>query len=160
MTLSRRETLLIFGLASFVLGALAYFLLSWLAGYSERLGREVERRQIQLVKAEKLTRGLAEFNGNASNRRRRKPLIGNVEQLAARNGLKERIQLNLVPMDKARKVAGIDVKLDNLTLDEMIAFIHAVENTVPPLIMEQVDITAAFRSQDQLRLSVRILAEK
>ena len=160
MTLSRRETLLILGLALLVLGALTYFLLSWLAGYSERLGRDVVRRQIQLDEAEELTRGLAEFNGNIPKRRRRKPLIGNVEQLAARTGLKDRIQLNLVPMDKAKKMAGVDVKLDNLTLDEMVAFIHAVENTVPPLIMEQVDITNAFRSQDQLRLSVRILAEK
>ncbi len=160
MTLSRREILLILGLALLAVGASVYFLFSQLNGYEARLAREAARKKVQLGKTVELTQQLLGFSSKPSRRRRRKPLIGNVEQLASRAGLKDRIQLNLVPTDKAKDVEGIDVKLDNLTLDEMVAFLHAIEGAVPPLVVAQVDITNAFRSQEHLRLSVRILAKK
>lgn len=160
MTLSRRETLLIMGLVLLAVAAGFYFLVSQLSGYEQQLGREVTRKQALLAKAVLLTDSLSKFNGKPSKERRRKPLIGYIEQLAARTGLKDRIQLNLMKTNKGRNVEGINLKLDNLTLDELVTFIHAVENSVPVLAVEQVDITSAFRSKDYLRLSARILAKK
>ena len=159
MILSRREKLLIAGLTGLMAVVLLYFVLSQFNGWEHRLARDITRKQALLARATLLTEGLAKFNGPRASKVRRKPLIGHIEQLATRNGLKDRIQLNVVPMDKARRVQGIDVKLDTLSLDEMVKFIHAVETSKPVLVVNQLDISSAFRAKDQLRLSVRILAQ-
>jgi hypothetical protein len=144
---------LIFVAVALSVGALVYFVVSGLKGYEERLSQEVARKEALLTKVTLISESLAA-------RGRRKPLIGYIEQLAARNGLKDRIQLNLVPTDKARGVEAINIKLDNLSLDDMVSFIHAIENSKPVLVVDQMEITNSFRSQDQLRLSIRVLAQK
>ena len=74
--------------------------------------------------------------------------------------MKERIQLNRVPLDKSRGVEAIDIKLDQLSLDEAVGFIHAIENSKPVLVVDQMEITNSFRSKQLLRLSMRVLAQK
>jgi hypothetical protein len=151
---------LIFVAVALSVGALVYFVVSGLKGYEERLSQEVARKEALLTKVTLISESLAQYNGRPAARGRRKPLIGYIEQLAARNGLKDRIQLNLVPTDKARGVEAINIKLDNLSLDDMVSFIHAIENSKPVLVVDQMEITNSFRSQDQLRLSIRVLAQK
>jgi hypothetical protein len=122
---------LIFVAVALSVGALVYFVVSGLKGYEERLSQEVARKEALLTKVSLISESLAQYNGRPAARGRRKPLIG-----------------------------AINIKLDNLSLDDMVSFIHAIENSKPVLVVDQMEITNSFRSQDQLRLSIRVLAQK
>jgi hypothetical protein len=57
-------------------------------------------------------------------------------------------------------VEGVEVRLDNLTLDELVAFVHAVEHSEPMLLIDRMEVSPNFRSKELLRLTARVLAEK
>ena len=160
MILSSREKLLLIVLALTAAGALLYFGVSALGTYERSQARQIARKQTLLGRATALQASLAQLRVRRPGNKRRGTLIGLMENLAERNGLKDRIRLNRVPIDKARGLEGIDVRLDQLALDEMAAFVHSVENARPTLVVDQLEITSSFRSTELLRLSLRVLAKK
>ncbi len=161
MVKSRREKLLLLLLAALVAGALLYYALAGLLGYEGRLDQQILRKQALLAKARTLTARLGQFSGRSAAARKRKgSLIGHIEQLAARNALKDRIRLNRVPLDKSKGLEAIDVKVDRLALDELVGFIYAIENSQPILVVDQMEITPSIRAKDLMRLSARVLAQK
>lgn len=161
MVLSQREKLLILLLGVLVALTAVYFALSAIRGYGDDLSRDIQRREALLSRARVLT---ATVGRTASRSRSKKSLngslIGYAERLAGQNNLKGRIQLNRVPMDKSRGIEAIDIKLDQLSLDEAVGFIHTIENAQPALVVDQMEITTSFRSKELLRLSLRVLAQK
>lgn len=160
MILSAREKLLLVVLALTVAGALLFFGFSALGDYERSLARQIARKQVLLSRATTLKAGLSQLRVRGPRSKRKGTLIGLMENLAERNGLKDRIRLNRVPIDRARGLEAIDVRLDQLALDEMVAFVHSVENARPILVVDQLEITSSFRSTDLLRLSLRVLAKK
>lgn len=160
MLLSKREKLLVLSLGIF-LGLLALYLIgSKLGGYEGELIQDAARKQSQLERVRVLDASLREYGAKSSTGRRGKQsLISLIEQLAEQSSLKQRIQLNRVPLDKSKGIEGIDIKLDEMSLDEMMNFIFLLENKKPTLVIEQLDITSSFRSKDQLRISIRVLAQ-
>jgi hypothetical protein len=161
MVLSSREKLLILLLAVLAVGAIVYYALSSLVDYEDKLSRNILRREATLTKAKVLKASLTGANGRSTRAGTlRGSLIGHIEQLAARNALKDRIRLNRVPVDKSRGVQAVDIKLDQLSLDETVGFIHAIEHSRPVLVVDQMEITSSFRSKQLLRLSLRVLAQK
>lgn len=161
MVLSQREKRLIVFLGGLVGLTILYFGISSIIGYGENMSRKIERREALLSRATVLTATLNP-SGVRSRRRgsRKGSLIGYAEQLAGQNALKSRIQLNRVPVDKTRGIEAIDIKLDQLSLDEAVGFIHAIENSQPVLVVDQMELNNSFRSKQLLRLSLRVLAQK
>ena len=155
------RALLLLLLATMVAAGLLYYALTGLLGYEDRLEQQILRKQALLVKARTITASLAQFSGRpAAARKRKGSLIGHIEQLAARNALKDRIRLNRVPMDKSKGLEAIDIKVDRLALDELVGFIYTIENSQPILAVDQMEITPSIRAKDLLRLSARVLAQK
>lgn len=161
MILSQREKLLILLLSVLVGLSIVYFSFSAILGYGDDLSRKIQRREVLLARAKVLSTSLSRSGGRARPRKAFKgSLIGYAERLAGQNALKDRIQLNRVPLDKSRGIEAIDIKLDQLSLDEAVGFVHAIENSRPVLVVDQMEITNSFRSKQLLRMSLRVMAQK
>ncbi len=159
MTLSTREKILLLVFAVLAAGTVIYFLGVALQSRNSDLDRKIRRQQALLAKITTLNTQLDRVKKSRPRANvRRPPLIGHIEQLAARVTLKDRIQLNQVPRERTKGMQGIDIKLDNLTLDEMMEFIYVLENSGFGIVVDQLDITWSFRSKKLLRLSMRVLS--
>ena len=141
--------------------SILYFSISAILGFGDDLSRKIQRREALLTRAKVLSATLSRTSGRARSRNIFKgSLIGYAEQLAGQNSLKDRIQLNRVPLDKSRGIEAIDIKLDQLSLDEAVGFLHAIEHSRPVLVVDQMEITTSFRSKQLLRMSLRVMAQK
>jgi hypothetical protein len=86
--------------------------------------------------------------------------LGLLEGMAKQAGLGDRLQLNLMPQDRAKNLEAVEVKLDALNLDEIVGFVHAIESARPPLIVDQFEVTPSFRARELLRVTMRVIALK
>ncbi len=87
-------------------------------------------------------------------------LIAYVEQFAERIGVKDRVQLNLLPREANGDLQGLDVKVDRLTLDELVQLLYTLEDAEQRLVIDQLELSPSFRDKQLLRLSMRILAPR
>ena len=88
------------------------------------------------------------------------PLIGYVETLTERIQLKDKVQLNVMPGQISGGFQGVELKVDEISLDEMSHLIFTLEKAIPPLVIDQLEMSPAFREKDLLRMTLRILARK
>jgi len=159
MVLSRREKMLIAGLGALVALLMIYFVISQFRGYRENLERTITQHTAMLNKAKVLSSDLAVQKRNPATKAKIASLIGHIEKLAEKNALKERLQMNRVPLDKNKGVEGVDIKLDQLNLDQVVSFLYLLENSRPQLVIDQLEIDPSFREKNHLRISLRVLAQ-
>lgn len=88
-----------------------------------------------------------------------RPLISYVEQLSNKSRLKGRLQLNLIPQSSSNGLQAIDIKVDNLSLDEMMELVYTLENADRSLIIDRFELGPSFRAKKRLRLSMRVLSK-
>jgi len=160
MTLSTREKLLVALLGLSLLGIGLFYGLRSLGGRQEALQGAIAVRTAFLQEARMLQSELARANSSRPQGARTKSLIGYVEQLATRIRMKDRIQLNLIAKDSQSGLQGLNIKIDQLTLDELVELIHALENASLPLIIQQMELGPSFRDKELLRLTLRVLARE
>lgn len=160
INLTQREKNLIAILLACLAFLLVFTLITVVVGYQKGLVREAESKTKTLKRVALLYGAMGSSRKKPRKSSGRRSLLGDVEALAGRFGMKEKIQLNVVSSDKTKGYEGVDVKLDNLSLDELTEFVHAIESASPKLAIGQFEITSAFRSKDLLRLNMRVLAEK
>ena len=160
MVLSRREKLLLAALAILVVVAGLLFVSSRVNAYRGSLERRIFEAQTLLTRVVTISEQLSSQEAAPRKGGPRLSLIGHLEQLAERAAVKNRLQLNRIPQEKTKGLEGLEVKLDELTLDEMIAFIYSVENSDPVLVLDQLDISPSFRARDLLRVTLRVLSRK
>ena len=159
IALTRRERLLIALLAA-LLAALALFsALRGLAAFQGGLAEQVDVSRRMLVQVQALDGELALLERSKRTKGLEGSLIGYMEQLADRAGLKARVQLNPITQGAAGRAQAIDVKVDQLTLDEMVQLVYTIENAEFILVIDQVDVSPSFKDKDLLRLSLRVLAQ-
>ena len=158
MVLSRRDKMLILGLGVFIALLLVYFIADQLGGYRAGIEKKIGQHTAMLNKVKVLAAELGSSREIQRNPGKIISLIGHIEQLADKNALKERLQLNRVPLDKSKGVEGVDIKLDQLNLDQIVSFLFLLENSKPQLVIDQLEIDPSFRQKDHLRLSLRVLA--
>ena len=136
-----------------------YYGVGELKTYEREIEEQLEAREVFLGRAvflEEQIREQERLAPKATSRRR--PLIGFVEQLANRLQLKGRVQLNLIPQEKSTGMQGIELKVDNLSLDEMVELVYTLEDAKRPLIIDRFEVSPSFRTKKRLRLSMRILS--
>ncbi|HKI98341.1 MAG TPA: type II secretion system protein GspM [bacterium] len=162
MVLSDREKLLIGLLVALLVAMGLFFGVKGLRGRIADLRSRVEVREALLQKAAAVTGELRHLQQAATRQRpvRNRSLISYVEQLADGVGLRDRIQLNALPQDTNAGLQGVDVKVERLTLDEMVNLLYTLENADYRLIIAQFDLSPSFRDKDLLRLSMRVLARQ
>jgi len=160
MMLSNREKLLLVLLGTALAVVLLYFGVKGLRGYEAELSHRITQQEAMLARVEALEDELSRLNVEPRARGRNQPLISYVEQLAARNRLRDRVQLNLLSRRGDKNLEGIEIKVADMTLDEMVNFIHALENDRAGFVIEHLELTPAFRTKNRLRLLVRVLAYK
>ena len=158
--LSMRERYLLLALAVAAVCGVLYFAVAGLRSYEEGLTAKISARESTVRELQALSAELSRLRKLRKSTPLEVPLIGHVESLARRLGLDDRVQLNLIPRDKEEEVEIVEAKLDRLTLDEMVNFIHAVEDGVPTMIVEHLELAPSFRSKTLLRLTMRIVVKK
>ena len=158
MVLSKREKRLVMGLSGLVALLLVYFVVGQFSGYRKELEQEIEKRNALLIKARVMAEELSVPRASGANVKI-SSLIGHIEELAGKIALKEQLQMNRVPTDKAKGVEVVDLKLDELNLDQVVSFLYLLENSKPPLVIDQFEINPSFRKKNNLRISVRVLVQ-
>jgi len=158
MVLSKREKRLVAGLGALTALLLVYFVVSQFAGYRAELEKDIERRSALLLKARVMAEELSVPISSGANRKI-SSLIGHIEELAGKISLKEKLQMNRVPTDKSKGVEVVDLKLDELNLDQVVSFLYLLENSQPTLVIDQFEINPSFRKKNNLRISVRVLVQ-
>lgn len=160
MLLSAREKMLIALLGCVLVVAAVFFAYRGLRGYEDTLDGRIQSAQAALRQATLLREEMARLQAGPHIEPLRQPLLGYLERLARQEGLADRLQLNLMPQDRSKNLEAVEVKLDSLTLDEMVGIVHAIESSRPPLIIDQFEISPSFRSRELLRVTLRVLAQK
>ena len=160
MVLSAREKLLLLILGVAVVLAAVFFAAQGLRGYEQRLSARIADRESTLRQVIELNRELNRLKRTPVSKRLERPLIGNLESLAQRVGVGDRLQLNLVPQDRAKKLESVEMRVDSMTLDELLGLVHAIEDASPPLVIDHFELTPSFRSRELLRVTMRVLAQK
>lgn len=160
MVLSTREKLLVGLLAAMVVVFGCTYVFQGMQAYEKGLTSQVAAREVMLKRARSLTGEIAALRlPSAGSSTVRTPLIGYLERLSARIQLKDRIQLNVIPQDRSSGYQGIDMKVDDLSLDEMMELVYTLENADRALVIDRIEISPAFRSKQRLRLTMRVLAK-
>lgn len=162
MVLSTREKLLIALLAAMLMGLGVYLGVQNLHDRLVELRSRTELRTALLQKGLQVRAELQRLQRAGTQRHtvHTRSLISYVEQLADGVGLRDRIQLNAIPQDSNSDVQGVDLKVDRMTLDEMVSLLYSLEDADYRLIVDQLDLSPSFRDKDLLRLSVRVLARQ
>lgn len=124
----------------------------------EELQNRISTQESYLHRAKAIMEELEKLERLPKRRVRSRSLIGFVEQLANKINLKDRIQLNLISKDNRSGLQGLNIKVDELTLDEMMDLIYALESAEMPLMIQQFEMKPSFRNRDLLRLTLRVLA--
>ena len=158
--LSNREKYLIVLLIVVGAGVLLYFAFRSLDGVESRLAVQIAARKSTLLQVQALSLELARLESMPKGNRLEEPLIGYVETIAKGARVADRIQLNLIPQDKDKKIETVEVKVASLNLDEMVDLVYSIENSAAPMVIDQFEISPSFRSNTLLRLSMRVSARK
>jgi hypothetical protein len=158
MVLTNRERGLIALLVVALLATGVYFALRAMQAYESQLSRRIAGQEIQVNQVSALRQELQRLQAQPQGAVLTGPLIGYVEGLADRIQLKDRIQLNAVPAQTLQDAQGVELKVDKLTLDEMVNLLYVLENAEPAVVIDQLELGPSFSSKDLLRLSMRVLA--
>jgi Type II secretion system (T2SS), protein M len=162
IVLSNREKALIGVLVALLLALGVYLGARGMSGHLSQLRSRVRVQEALLQKAAAMTGELARLQQPATARRatRGGSPIGYVEQLADRAGLRDRIQLNLLPQDSKSGLQGLDIKVERMTLDELVQLLYSLEDSDYRLVIDQIELSPSFRDKTLLRLSMRVLARE
>lgn len=160
MALSQRERLLIALLGAVLLLGTAVVAIRAVRDYEAGMEADIEAARTALKQVAQLSEEMSRLRAAPRAEPLRQPLLGHLERLSRQSGLGDRLQLNLIPQERGSTVEAVEVKLDNLTLDEMVGFVHTLESARPPLVIDQFEVTPSFRTRDLLRVTLRVLAQK
>jgi hypothetical protein len=159
MALNKREKLLVGILAAFLAVIALFAGLRGMAGLQDGIAEQLEADRRTLIQVQGLDAELARLERSKRTRGLEGSLIGYMEQLTDRAGLKARVQLNPITQAAGAKVQAIDLKVDQMTLDETLRLLYTIENAEFILVLDQVEISPSFKDKDLLRLTLRVLAQ-
>ena len=154
--LSERERLLLGALAA-VLGVAALIWgLHGLGEYQRDLAAQLESNRATLIELRTLDAELGPAGGQKAGAR---SLAATMEDLLTRTGLRDRIQLNPVTQTGGGRVQAMEVKAEQLTLDEMARLVYMMESPDVSLSIEQFEIGTSYRDKELLRVTLRVLGQ-
>ena len=159
LNLNPREKLLVGALAALLVVLAVFGALRGLARFQEGIAEQLDVDRRTLLQVQALDAELAQMERGKRTKGLEGSLIGYMEQLADRAGLKSRVQLNPITQVSATKVQAIDLKVDQMTLDETLRLLYTIENAEYILVVDQLEVGPSFKEKDLLRVSLRVLAQ-
>lgn len=154
--LSERERLLLGALAAVLGVAAVLWGLHALGAYQQSLAAELESNRTTLAELRTLD---AELDRQGGPRAGNRSLAATMEDLLARTGMRDRIQLNPVTQTGTGRVQAMEVKAEQLTLDEMVRLVYMMESPDVAISIEQFEIGGSFRDKELLRVTMRVLGQ-
>lgn len=155
ITLSPREKLLVALLAAGLVLAAGIGGFRALAGYQRNLAARLQADRDSLSELRTLDAEVARSGGRPGTR----TLASTLEDLLGRSGIRDRVQLNPVTQADAGKAQAMEIKAEQLTLDEMVRLVYMMESPDVPLVIDQLEVAPSFRDKELLRVSLRVLGQ-
>ncbi|MFI5400121.1 MAG: type II secretion system protein GspM [SAR324 cluster bacterium] len=152
--LSERERLLLGALAAVLVVVAALWGVQALGGYQRALAEQLDADRATLSELRALD---AELEGPAGQGQAARSLAATLEDLLSRTGMRDRIQLNPVTQSGSKSVQAMEVKAEQLTLDETVRLVYIMESPGVSVSIEQLDVGPSFRDKEMLRVSLRVL---
>ncbi len=160
MTLSTREKQLIGVLVIILVLGVLFLGTQRISAFNASVDRRIAQQSAMLEQASVLSARLNRLSRDDRANVPRASLIGHLEQLAGRTGLQSRVQLNPQTVTGGDNLEAADIRVDDLTLDELVQFVYLIEDSRPQVVIDRVDISPTFRGKHLLRLNLRVLAPK
>ncbi|MFI5399668.1 MAG: type II secretion system protein GspM [SAR324 cluster bacterium] len=154
-SLSERERLLLAALAAVLAAAAALWGLQALGGYQHALAAQLDSDRATLNELRALDAELERSGGQRLQAPR--SLAATLEDLLSRTGMRDRIQLNPVTQSGTDRIQAMEVKAEQLTLDEMVRLVYVMESPDLPVSIEQFEVGPSFRDKEMLRVTMRVL---
>lgn len=150
--LSLRERLLVGALGSLLV--LAALLAAWrvLAAYPRDLAARVKSIQDNIAELRQLGPEALRTPALGSH-----TLAATLEELLTRTGMRDRVQLNPVTQEGAGRAQAMEVKAEQLTLDETVRLVYIMESPDAPIAIDQFEVAPSFRDKELLRVSLRVV---
>ncbi|MBW1982373.1 MAG: type II secretion system protein M [Deltaproteobacteria bacterium] len=136
--------------------------------YRERLARNVvrtEQRLHELLRLEKAYRkARAEYQASEKNVRNRPPgftLFAFLENLAGRDGLKEKIEYmrpSVKPLDEEHQQEQVEMRLKGISLKGLIPYLYHIETAPEQVRIERLSIRPEQRQRALLDVNLVIVA--
>lgn len=155
VALSPREILLVAVLAGVLALAAGIGIVQGLAGYQRGVAAHLQEERDTLTEL----RTLAATVGPGGARPGSRTLASTLEELLSRSGMRDRVQLNPVTQAAAGRVQAMEIKAEQLTLDEMVRLVYILEGPDVPLVIDQFEVAPSFRDKELLRVSLRVLGQ-
>jgi hypothetical protein len=154
ITLSEREKVLLIALGATLLLLLGVWGLRGLAGVQRDLAEQLDSERETLSQLQTLD---AQADRSGGPRQAGRSLAATMEDLLSRTGMRDRIQLN--PVTQTGKTQAMEVKAEQLTLDEMVRLVYSIDNPDVPVQVDQLEVGPSFRDKELLRVSLRVVGQ-
>ncbi len=151
--LSPREKLLVAAMGGLLLVAVGFGITGGLRAYQADVAARLKAERDSLAELRAL--GPQALRAGGAPR----TLAATLEDLLARSGVRDRVQLNPVTQATGSRVQAMEIKAEQLTLDEMVRLVYLMEGPDVPLVIDQFDVAPSFRDKELLRVSLRVLGQ-
>lgn len=157
-SLTLREQLLIGVLALMIVGIGVGWGLSGWQGQAQVLERKLAQTQRQLRELDGLVAEWGRVRQQSTAPVMGKPLSSFVEEVARSLRVQEQLQLNTLS-SVPEGTEGVQVRLDQLKLDQLLDVLHRLEHHRPVLRLSQLDLTVSPGSR-LVRVSFQVLKQQ
>lgn len=156
ITIGPREKMLLALLGALLVLAAALWALQQAVGYQRDLAARLATSRANLTELRTLDGELEKLGGVKLGPR---TLASTLEDLMGRAGLRDRVQLNPVTQSASGRVQAMEIKAEQLTLDEMVRLVYMLEGPDVPVVVDQLEVGPSFRDKELLRVTVRVLGQ-
>ena len=156
--LSQREKVLISLMLAVMILLLGGLLVNKFAKYEARLTQNYKSKQQQLRQIQKLKSQWNGLQGVPTAPVMRGSLSSFVESIARRLRIQSRLQLNVLN-NPTEGTEGVQVRIDQMNLDQLFDILYILEKKRPVLLIEQLDINRSPGTK-LLRASFRVYKQR
>jgi hypothetical protein len=156
ISLGSREKTLLGVLGAVLVLVLASWGLRTLRDYQRDLETRLGVDRTNLMELRMMDRELESLGGAKLGTR---TLASTLEEMMGRAGMRDRVQVNPVTQAASGRVQAMEIKAEQLTLDEMVRLLYVLEGPDAPFGVDQVEVGTSFRDKEMLRVSVRVLGQ-
>ncbi len=85
-------------------------------------------------------------------------LTAQLENIADRFGIRQRIQLNPIGNSSVAGLQEVEMQVDDISIDEMVYIVHAIESDANLLVINTMEVIQSLHNAELLRLVLRVEA--
>ncbi|MGK5091441.1 type II secretion system protein GspM [Deltaproteobacteria bacterium TL4] len=156
--LSQRERLLIAVMMGLLIALLVSMIAKKLSGYEASLTQQKQTQEKRLKEVQKLEKEWIGLQNTSTAPIMPGSLSSFVESTARKLQIHNNLQLNAIT-NAPSGTEGVQVRLDQLNLDQLFETLYTIEKKYPVLLMDQLDVSISPGSR-MLRVAFRVYKQK